>query len=111
MAWSTEQLDAIAEVDEVTVVPEGGPSVVIWFVEVEGDVYIRSYRGRGSRWFAAAVASGEGRFVVGDIVGAHVVLTDIDDPRLISAVSESYEAKYRPKYSGEYVDPMLGPGA
>jgi len=57
MAWSNDELRKIADTDDRHVSPfrpDGktyGTPTWIWSVVVDGDLYVRAYNGRQSRWY------------------------------------------------------------
>lgn len=61
VAWSANELRQIAEADDLHISPfreDGrtyGTPTWIWSVIVDGDLYVRGYNGRQSRWYQAAV--------------------------------------------------------
>jgi hypothetical protein len=73
---------------------------IIWVVEHDGVVYIRSVNGAGARWFREATAEHAGE--VGLHVGGRripVRLERATDPASIQACNEGLQAKYRRSYS------------
>ena len=54
--WSKEELHKIATADDLHIAPFRGDGVTygtptwIWSVAVDGDLYVRAYNGKGSRW-------------------------------------------------------------
>ena len=56
MTWSKDELRRIAEADDLHISPfreDGntyGTPTWIWSVAVDGDLYVRAYNGRDSRW-------------------------------------------------------------
>jgi hypothetical protein len=61
MPYSEDELDRIvgAKTIRIETSMPGGPvhSTIIWAVVDDGDVYVRSWRGPGARWFREAVAN------------------------------------------------------
>jgi hypothetical protein len=86
---------AAKEVDIGTRSPAGDAHrTIIWIVEREGTVYIRSYRGARGRWFREAVADPDVAIHVdGRRVAARAV--PATDPASVEACSEGLRAKYR----------------
>ena len=68
--WTPDTIAAIAASDDLHVSPfraDGttyGTSTWIWSVVVDGDLYVRAYNGRRSRWYRSAVEQGAGRITV-----------------------------------------------
>ena len=96
--WSTDQLKAIAENDDLFVSPlrqDGvtyGTPTQTWALVVGGNVYVRAANGPESRWYQAAVARPAGRVRVAgqyyDVVFEPAGDDDAD------AIDAAYEAKY-----------------
>ena len=67
MMWSKDELHRIAEVDDLHVAPFREDSMTfgtptwIWSVVVDGNLYVRAYNGRNSRWYQAASRQKAGR--------------------------------------------------
>jgi hypothetical protein len=95
--WTTEDLDRIGAADELSIAPRRTDgtlrrAVPIWVVRVGDELYVRSWRGDGGRWYRAAHASGEGH---------------------VSAGGDAVDAAFRKEY-GRYTDdvePMVAPQA
>jgi len=81
--------------------------VTIWVVRHGDDLYVRSWRGRGSTWFRGAQDRHEGHIRAGG-VEKDVVFVEVDD--LNDEIDAAYRAKYD-RYGANYVDPMIGPEA
>jgi hypothetical protein len=113
--WSEDELTTIQSEDEVVLVsrdPDGRPtsSVRIWIVRVGDEVFVRSAHGAGNRWFARALAAGDGRIAIGS-VSRDVVFEDVSLGSSRSAdhaaVDRAYHEKYDAGYPKEYVDPVV----
>jgi len=111
--WTAEELDAIAAADELEIAAlrEDGslrPFVTIWVVRVGDDLYVRSYRGRGSSWFRSVLRHPQGQIRAGgvDREVAFAESADVDQ----DAIDRAYRTKYA-GYASTYVDPMVGPDA
>src|SRR4051794_20798190 len=110
--WTTGELDRIGEADELRIAPRGkdgtpGRAVPIWVVRVGDELYVRSWRGEGGRWYRATQASGEGRVSAGGVS---------KDVALLAAgheVNEAVDAALREKYGRYtgYIEPMVAPQA
>src|SRR3954447_20248603 len=99
-SWTTNELDRIGNADELYVAPRGKDgalrrAVPIWAVRVGDELYVRSWRGNGGRWYRAARVSGEGHITAGG-VSHDVALRDADD-----GVNDAVDAAFREKY-GRY---------
>ena len=73
-SWTVDELDRIGDADELRLAPrrEDGTlrgAVSIWGVRVGDELYVRSWRGDGGRWYRAARASGEGQVSAGGMAG------------------------------------------
>jgi len=109
--WTPDTIAAIAASDDLHVSPfraDGttyGTSTWIWSVVVDGDLYVRAYNGRRSRWYRSAVEQGAGRITV---AGAdHEVTFEAIGPDLNSRIDAAYETKYA---GSQYLPPMLQDG-
>src|SRR3954453_15493076 len=66
-AWRTDELDKIAETDDLHISPlrdDGvtyGTPTWIWSVVVDDSLYVRAYNGHSSRWHQAALKQKAGR--------------------------------------------------
>src|SRR3954453_2752161 len=66
-SWSQDDLRRIAETDDLHIAPfreDGttyGTPTWIWSVAVDGELYVRAYNGRSSRWYKAALRQKAGR--------------------------------------------------
>jgi hypothetical protein len=103
-----ELLDQSIEVDMRTPRRDGSMSSrPIWVVVVDGDAYVRSYRGARGAWYRRALA--DGGAVVG--VGGHtleVVVHPAADDELNRRVSEAFRAKYGARSPGP-TEQMVSP--
>ena len=89
----------MSDSDELDLTVDGRP-VTIWFVRIDGELYVRAYRGTRSRWFRRAIEAHEGRIEL-DGVEQDVTLVPSDD--MNDAVDEAYRTKYR---RSAYADDM-----
>jgi hypothetical protein len=93
--WSADQLQAIAENDDLFVSPlreDGityGTPTQTWALVVGGNVYVRAANGQESRWYQAAVARPAGRVRV-----AGQYYDVVFEPAGDDAIDAAYEAKY-----------------
>jgi hypothetical protein len=111
--WTAEELDTIGAADELEIAalrPDGTlrPFTTIWVVRVGDDLYVRSYRGRGGRWFRSVLQRPEGRIRAGGLIRevAFAEPEDADHP----AIDHAYRTKYA-RYGRSYVEPMVSPNA
>ncbi|MCI0398589.1 MAG: DUF2255 family protein [Chloroflexi bacterium] len=112
-AWTSDELDKIGKAEELRIasVRRDGTlrkPVTIWVVRVGDDLYVRSYRGRGSAWFRAVQACHEGRILAGG-VEKDVTFVEETDPGINDKIDAAYRAKYG-RYP-QYVTPMVAPEA
>jgi len=89
MSWSKEQLQRIAESDDLHVSPFRNDGVTygtptwIWSVAVDGALYVRPYHGQDSRWYQAALRQKAGRIAGAGMtkeVGFEPVQGPVNDP-------------------------------
>ena len=108
MMWSKDELHRIAEVDDLHVAPFREDSMTfgtptwIWSVVVDGNLYVRAYNGRNSRWYQAASRQKAGRITVAGMT-KDVAFEPIDEP-INDAIDDAYRAKYR---SSPYLSSMI----
>lgn len=108
-AWDQDELRAIARADDLHVAPfreDGktyGSPTWIWSVAVDGELYVRAYNGRSSRWHQAALRQKAGRITAAGMM-KDVVFEAVEGP-----INDRIDAAYRVKYSeSPYLAPMLG---
>ncbi len=110
-AWSTDDLRAIAENDDLFVSPlreDGttyGTPTQTWALIVDGDVYVRAANGPQSWWYQAAMSQKAGRVRVADKTYDVTFKPAGDD--VSDAIDAAYEAKYP---GGTAVPTMQGDG-
>jgi hypothetical protein len=104
------KIGAADELQIAALRPDGTlrPFTTIWVVRVGDDLYVRSYRGRGSTWFRSVLQRPEGRIRAGgvtqDVAFAEPEAADHD------AIDQAYWSKYG-HYGNAYVDPVVSPNA
>jgi hypothetical protein len=108
-AWPKEQLRKVAEADDLHISPfreDGvtyGTPTWIWSVAVDGNLYVRPYNGRNSRWYQAAMRQKTGR-----IAAAGMTIEVTFEP-VEGAVNERIDDAYRAKYQNSpYLEPIIG---
>ena len=111
-AWTSDELDKIAAADELELASAKRDGtlrkpVTIWVVRHGDDLYVRSWRGRTSRWFRGSQDRHDGHIRAGG-VDKDVVFAEVDDVN--DEIDAAYRAKYD-RYDATYVDPMVGPEA
>lgn len=97
MTFEEGDLTAIAAADEVRIETHAADGTVhrtiIWIVEHDGQLYVRSVNGPDARWFREATAdTAIALLVAGRRFEAHVV--PATDPASIDACSAGLRAKY-----------------
>ncbi|MGP8252168.1 MAG: DUF2255 family protein [Terracidiphilus sp.] len=111
-AWSKDELRKIVEADDLHISPlrdDGktyGTPTWIWNVAVDGDLYVRAYNGKSSRWFKAAMHHKAGRMIAAGMT-REVSFERIDGP-INNRIDDAYKAKYK---GSPYLKPMIGASA
>jgi hypothetical protein len=107
--WRNDELQKIAEVDDLHISPYRDDGVTygtptwIWCVMVGDDLYVRAYNGRGSRWYQAALRQNAGRITAAGMT-KEVTFAPADGP-----INERIDDAYRAKYQGSpYLGSMIG---
>ena len=110
--WAQDELVKIAASDDLHIAPlreDGvtyGTPTWIWSVNVDGDLYVRAYNGRASRWYKAALRQKAGRITAAGMTKG--VAFEPVEGAINDTIDEAYRAKYR---SSPYLEPMIGPRA
>jgi len=108
-SWKKDELEKIARTDDLHISPlreDGttyGTPTWIWSVVVDGDLYVRAYNGRNSRWHRAAMRQKAGRITAAGMTKE--VAFDAVDGAIQNRIDEAYRAKYK---DSEYLSPMIG---
>jgi hypothetical protein len=91
--WTTDELTALADGSSLrlTAGDGPGPEVELGMVLVQGELYVRAYRGPESRWFQSAQETGRGHVRAGAIA-RDVLLVPAHGPA--DAIDAAYRAKY-----------------
>ncbi len=107
-AWSREELQRIAETDDLHVAPyreDGvtyGTPTWVWSVVVGDELYVRAYHGRQSRWYQAAVRQKAGRIIAAGMT-REVTFEPVEGP-----INDHVDEAYRAKYGGSpYLEAMI----
>jgi len=107
--WDRAELRKIAEADDLHIAPfreDGetyGTPTWIWSVAVDGELYVRAYHGRSSRWHRAALRQGAGR------IHAAGLTKDVDFATVEGPINDRIDEAYRHKYrDSSYLAPMIG---
>jgi hypothetical protein len=109
--WASDELDRVGSAEELELASAKADGtlrtpVTIWVVRAGDDVYVRSVRGRTSRWFRGVEDRHEGRVSAGG-VDKDVLFVETDEAD--DEIDEAYRAKYGGRYPASYVDPMVSP--
>jgi hypothetical protein len=106
--WTEDELKKIAETDELHISPLREDKTTyrtptrIWSVVVDGEVYVRAYNGRNSRWYQAAM-----RQMAGRITAAGMTKEVTFEP-VSGSIQDRIDEAYATKYKGsEYLSPMI----
>jgi hypothetical protein len=106
--WTKEELHRIAETDDLHIAPfreDGttyGTPTWIWFVAVDGALYVRSYNGKSGRWYQAALKQKAGR------ISAAGMTKEVSFEPVSGTLSDRIDDAYRSKYaSSPYLKPMI----
>ncbi|MFI5894859.1 DUF2255 family protein [Actinoplanes sp. NPDC051513] len=107
MTWAPATIRELADANEIDVVvpAPGRPDVrtPIWIVAVDGNLYVRSWKGEDGLWYRRARRYGTGSI----IAGGHehqVRFTAADEP----GIDAAYQAKYG---RSSYTEAMIRPPA
>ncbi|WP_328504641.1 DUF2255 family protein [Streptomyces sp. NBC_00457] len=108
--WTSEELDRIADADELEIAPRRGDGtlrgpVPIWVVRDGDHLYVRSFRGTDGGWWRMARATEEGHIRSGG-VDKDVTFVEVADPETNDRIDTAYRTKYG-RFGGAYVDPMV----
>ena len=108
-AWLKEELRKIAEADDLHISPfrdDGktyGTPTWIWSVAANGELYVRAYNGKSSRWYQAALCQKTGR------IAAAGMTKEVSFESISGDINDQIDEAYRVKYKGSsYLDPMIG---
>ena len=109
-AWTAAELERMGRADEMHVSsarPDGSlrPFITIWFVRVDGALYVRSAYGPENGWFRRARSSGTGRVRAGGV--EKDVAFVVPDASTHDEVDAAYRRKYA-RYPG-IVGSVVGP--
>ncbi len=108
MTWSSDELGRIVAADDLHISPfreDGvtyGTPTWIWCVAVDGDLYVRAYNGRNSRWYQAAMREKAGRIIAAGMT-REVTFEAVEGP-INDRIDEAYRAKYS---ASQYLSPMI----
>lgn len=109
IAWDHAELKRIAQADDLHIAPlrdDGkiyGTPTWIWSVAVDGELYVRAYNGRNSRWHKAALRQKAGSITAAGMT-KEVAFAAVEGP-INDRIDAAYRAKYR---DSPYLAPMIG---
>ncbi len=111
---TSDELSRIAAADELQIAPLRRDGtlrnpVTIWVVRHGDDLYVRSYKGRGSAWFRGTQVRHEGHIRAGG-VDKDVTFVEETDSGINDQIDAAYRTKYR-RYRSQYVNPMVASAA
>jgi hypothetical protein len=112
--WTSAELDKVGAAEELQIAGLRADDtlkkmVTIWVVRVGSEIYVRSYKGRGSGWFKGVLVRHEGQIQAGG-VQKDVTFVEETDPAVQQQIDAAYQLKYR-REEKEYVDSVLTPEA
>jgi hypothetical protein len=112
--WTSAELDKVGASEELQIAGLRADGtlkkmVIIWVVRVGSEIYVRSYKGRGSGWFKGVLVCHEGQIQAGG-VEKDVNFVEVTDPATQQQIDAAYRLKYR-REEKEYVDGVLTPEA
>lgn len=106
--FTFEELQQINKADDLKIAPfreDGithGTPTWIWAVVVDGNLYVRAYNGKSSRWFQSAVQQKAGQ------IHAAGTVKNVSFEAASSELNDKIDAAYKAKYSGNpYLPPMI----
>ncbi|MET7995400.1 DUF2255 family protein [Amycolatopsis sp. NPDC005232] len=93
MTWTASELAALSASEslELSAGSDGDAWVEVGFVLVDGALFVRAFRGPGSRWFQAASNHHRGRLRVASLSRAVAFAADGEGA---AEIDEAYRAKY-----------------
>jgi len=107
--WTKDELSRIVEADDLHVSPlrdDGktfGTPTWIWSVTVDGELYVRAYNGKTSRWYKSAMNQRGGHIIAAGMT-RDVTFEPVDGP-INDRVDDAYRTKYA---SSSYLAAMIG---
>lgn len=107
--FNAEDLGEIDLADDLKISPfrsDGisyGTPTWIWNVVVDGQLYVRAYHGRNSRWYQSAISQKAGRIHVAGMV-KQVTFEPVEEKSIQEKIDKAYQAKYS---GSPYLPPMI----
>lgn len=111
-AWPAGDVRRIDEADDLKIAPfrdDGvtpGTPTRIWCVTVNGELYVRAYNGRRSRWYQSAMRQQAGQVIAAGSIW-NVAFEPVDGA-INAEIDDAYRAKYK---DSRYLQPMIGADA
>ena len=106
--FSPDALRTLNAAEEVQIEPRSvdgrsGQPVTIWVIVVDGDVYVRSYKGPQGRWYQSLLTRPDGVLHAdGQAIPFRAI--KVEDAQTIARVSEAYRRKYERLWPSETAD-------
>ena len=113
MNWAPEDLRRIVDADDLKIAPfredgvTAGTPTWIWCVAVDGELFVRAYNGKRSRWYQAAARQRSGKIYAAGMT-QDVAFELVEGAQINQRVDDAYRAKYK---DSPYLEPMIGQGA
>ena len=114
--WTAEQLTFLHDVVEVRIAPlrddgSAWPGRLIWVLELDGRVFVRSWKGAHAEWFERAMITHRARLTMDGAKGggdftAEVSLHPDQDPVTAAAIDAEFLRKYGDPYAKEMNAPI-----
>lgn len=113
-AWTGEQVDRIAAVEELKIATPKRDGTLrlpipIWVVRHGDALYVRSYLGEDASWYRGAQTHNQGHISAGD-VDADVSFNRVTDEAINAEIDAAYRVKYG-RYGPRFLDSMTSPAA
>jgi hypothetical protein len=92
-SWTPDELGELNRAGSLRLTAGSPPGweTELGMVTVDGQLYVRAYRGPSSRWFQAAQDAGTGKITAGTLARA---VRLIPDPGPVGTIDDAYRAKY-----------------
>lgn len=106
--FTEEELKRIDEADDLKISPFRADGVTygtptwIWAVVVDGELYVRAYNGKHSRWYQSAIEQKAGRIHAAGII-KEVTFKPVEGD-INTQIDEAYKRKYS---ESPYLSPMI----
>jgi len=107
--WPADELNKIAQADGLHIAPLRDDGVTyraptwIWSVALDGELYLRAYNGKRSRWHQAAMRRRAGRIMAAGMI-CDVRFEPVEGP-INDRIDDAYRAKYG---ASPYLQAMIG---